>query len=226
MRIPTATYRLQFSPDFGFKQAQDIISYLNEIGISDIYASPIFKAREGSHHGYDVVDMNQLNPDLGSANDFERLVRRIKKDGMGWIQDFVPNHMAFDGENKMLMDVLENGQHSEYFDFFDIEWDHLYESLSERLLAPFLGRHYSESLDAREINLQYDNNGFFITYYSLKLPLKIESYVRVLTHRLNGLRKQLGDDHPDMIKFLGILYSLTRGCSGSCIQRTKQLRNS
>jgi (1->4)-alpha-D-glucan 1-alpha-D-glucosylmutase len=208
MRIPTATYRLQFSPDFGFKQAQDIISYLNEIGISDIYASPIFKAREGSHHGYDVVDMNQLNPDLGSANDFERLVRRIKKDGMGWIQDFVPNHMAFDGENKMLMDVLENGQHSEYFDFFDIEWDHLYESLSERLLAPFLGRHYSESLDAREINLQYDNNGFFITYYSLKLPLKIESYVRVLTHRLNGLRKQLGDDHPDMIKFLGILYSL------------------
>ncbi len=208
MRIPVATYRIQFNPNFGFKKAKEIIPYLSELGISDIYSSPIFKAKKGSPHGYDVVDLNQLNPNLGSENDFERLIDEVKKSDIGWIQDVVPNHMAFDGENQMLMDVLENGRHSEYFEFFDIEWNHFYESLSERLLAPFLGRHYSESLDAREIILQYDNNGFHVSYYSLKLPLKIESYVRLITHKLHILRKKLGDDHPDLIKFLGVLYSL------------------
>ncbi len=208
MKIPIATYRLQFNPDFGFRQALEITRYLHELGISDIYASPIFKAKKGSPHGYDVVDLDQLNPDLGTEEDFEELINALKNSGTGWVQDFVPNHMAYDGENTMLMDVLENGPHSEYFGFFDIEWNHFQESLSERVLAPFLGRHYSESLDAREITLQYDNNGFHITYYSLKLPLKIESYVRVMTHRLHALREELGDDHPDLIKFLGVLYSL------------------
>jgi (1->4)-alpha-D-glucan 1-alpha-D-glucosylmutase len=208
MRIPVSTYRLQFNPDFGFSKAREIMSYLSELGISDIYASPIFKAKKGSPHGYDVVDLNQLNTDLGMEDDFEQLVEELKKIGMGWIQDVVPNHMAFDGENQMLMDVLENGRNSEYFNFFDIKWYHFYESLSERLLAPFLGRHYSESLDAREIVLGYDDNGFHVNYYSLKLPLKIESYIRVITHRLNDLRQKLGVDHPDLIKFLAILYSL------------------
>lgn len=208
MKIPSSTYRLQFNPQFGFKQAREIISYLKTLGISDVYASPVFKAKKGSPHGYDVVDMNQLNPDLGTDDDFNLLMKDLKKSGIGWVQDVVPNHMAFDGENQMLMDVLENGQHSEFFDFFDIEWFHFYESLSERLLAPFLGRHYSESLEAKEISLRYDDSGFHIRYYSLKLPLKIESYVRVITHRLQDLRIKLGDDHPDLIKFLGILYSL------------------
>jgi (1->4)-alpha-D-glucan 1-alpha-D-glucosylmutase len=208
MRIPVSTYRLQFNPDFGFKKAAETAGYLRELGISDIYASPVFKAREGSLHGYDVVDLNRLNPDLGSESDFYDLLKTINKLDMGWLQDIVPNHMAFDGENQMLMDVLENGRNSDYFDFFDIDWDHYYEGLSERLLAPFLGRHYSESLDAREISLQYDSNGFFISYYTLRLPLKIESYARIITHGLIALRKKLGDDDPNLIKFLGILYSL------------------
>jgi (1->4)-alpha-D-glucan 1-alpha-D-glucosylmutase len=208
MKIPLATYRLQFNPNLGFRRALEIVPYLSEFGISDIYASPIFKAKKGSSHGYDVVDMNQLNPEVGIPDDFDMLIEELKNSGMGWIQDVVPNHMAFDGENQMLMDVLENGRNSEYFNFFDIKWDHYYESLSERVLAPFLGRHYSESLDAREITLQYDDNGFHIRYYSLQLPLKIESYVSVITHRLNVLRQKLGDDHPDLIKFLGILSSL------------------
>jgi (1->4)-alpha-D-glucan 1-alpha-D-glucosylmutase len=208
MRIPVATYRLQFSPDFGFEKAAKTAGYLHELGISDIYASPVFKAKEGSRHGYDVVDLTRLNPDLGSEADFYDLMETIHKLEMGWLQDIVPNHMAFDGENQMLMDVLENGRNSEYFDFFDIDWDHYYESLSERLLAPFLGRHYSESLDAREISLQYDSNGFFISYYNLRLPLKIESYARIITHGLIEFRRKLGDDNPDLIKFLGILYSL------------------
>ncbi len=208
MKIPHSTYRIQFTPDFGFQKAKEISGYLYEIGISDLYASPVFKAKKGSPHGYDVVDQNQLNPDLGTENDFEELVIELKKYGIGWIQDVVPNHMAFDGENPMLMDVLENGHNSEYFDFFAIEWNHFSENMSQRLLAPFLGRHYGESLDAGEITLCYDQNGFYIQYYSLKLPLKIESYVRVITNGLPLLREKLGDDNPDLVKFLGILYSL------------------
>ncbi len=208
MKVPVATYRIQFNPLFGFDRCREIVSYLRDLGISDIYASPIFRATSGSMHGYDVVDMNSLNPDLGSEEDFERLIRESREAGLGWIQDIVPNHMAFDGENLMLMDVLENGRHSEYFDFFDIEWDHVYESLSDRLLAPFLGRHYSEAIDEGEIRLKYGANGFFISYYALNLPLKIESYANVLTHRLADLRAALGEDHPALIKLLGLLYSL------------------
>jgi len=208
MRIPVATYRLQFNPEFDFRKAREKLPYLLELGITDIYASPVFRARKGSPHGYDVVDMNQLNPDLGSTKDFERLISQVKKYHMGWIQDIVPNHMAFDGENQMLMDVLENGKYSEYYDFFDIEWNHFYESLADRVLAPFLGRHYSESLESNEIKLRYGENGFFINYYSLNLPIKIESYAGILMHRLPLLRKKLGDDNPDLTNFQGILYSL------------------
>jgi (1->4)-alpha-D-glucan 1-alpha-D-glucosylmutase len=208
MKIPVATYRIQYSPDCGFQNVQKIVPYLAELGISDIYASPIFKAKRGSPHGYDVVDLNKLNPDLGTEGDFEALIEEIKKSGMGWIQDFVPNHMAFDGENQMLMDVLENGPYSEYYHYFDIDWEHTYESLKNRLLAPFLGRLYSESLVEREIVLQYQENGFSINYYSLKLPLKIDSYAQVLTHRLTALKKTLGDEHRDFAIFQGLLYSL------------------
>ena len=79
MRIPSATYRLQFTPDFGFSQAKEIVSYLARLGISDIYASPIFWARSGSQHGYDVVDQNRLNPELGSENEYEALIAEAQE---------------------------------------------------------------------------------------------------------------------------------------------------
>lgn len=208
MRVPDATYRVQFSPGFGFKEARKILPYLAELGISDIYASPIFCARKGSAHGYDVIDPSQLNPELGTMEDFEALITELQRYGMGWLQDVVPNHMAYDGENRMLMDVLENGQSSEYFDFFDVEWDHPYESMKGKLLAPFLGHLYGESLEAGEITLQYDNDGFTVNYYELKFPLRVESYTSILTYRLDTLKEGLGEDHPDFIKLLGVLHSL------------------
>lgn len=206
MRIPTATYRIQFNHTFDFRKAKGIISYLVELGISDIYASPIFKARKGSLHGYDVVDPNQLNPGLGTLADFEELTEELRGQRMGWLQDVVPNHMAFDYENQMLMDVLENGQGSDYFHFFDIEWDHPQESMRGRLLAPFLGRFYGESMDDGEITLDYGPSGLTVHYYDLILPLRIESYASFLTHQLSRLEKRLGGNHPDFIKFLDILH--------------------
>ena len=207
-RIPNATYRLQFNPSFGFKEAREIVEYLYELGISDIYASPIFKARKGSLHGYDVVDPNKLNPELGTVEDFEELIKELKNRRIGWIQDIVPNHMSYSGENEILMDVLENGKDSLYLKFFDIEWNHPHEGIRGRLLAPFLGRLYGESLEDGEIQLRYDENGFAVSYYDLKFPIKLESYLSIFTHRLNTLKKRLGEDHPDFIKLLGIFYSV------------------
>jgi len=208
MRIPIATYRIQFNPSFTFGDAMEIVPYLADLGISDIYASPIFKARKGSTHGYDVVDPNQLNPDLGGEEGFEALVKMAQKHGIRWLQDIIPNHMAFDYENGMLMDVLENGPDSKYFRFFDMEWDHPYETIRGRLLAPFLGRFGGECLEDGEIQIIYNEPGLTLAYYDLRFPLKIESYLTVFTHRLEILRRQLGSDHPDFVKLLGVLYVL------------------
>ncbi len=106
MNSPTATYRIQFNPSFGFQSASSVVPYLSELGISDLYASPIFKAAKGSLSGYDVVDSNHLNPELGGLHDMESLSAELKKRNMGWIQDIVPNHMAMNSENGILMDIF------------------------------------------------------------------------------------------------------------------------
>ncbi|KKD34686.1 MAG: malto-oligosyltrehalose synthase [Limnoraphis robusta] len=208
MRIPVATYRIQFTPDFGFESARKIVSYLHELGISDLYASPIFKAREGSTHGYDVVDPNQLNPELGTKETFDKLIEELQDRDMGWVQDIVPNHMAYDSQNKLLMDVLEYGPDSEYFDFFEIEWQHPYENIRGRVLTPLLGDFYGKCLENGDLKLSYDEEGLSINYYSLKVPLNIESYAQFVSHELGQLSKKLGRRHPDVVKLLGVLYML------------------
>jgi (1->4)-alpha-D-glucan 1-alpha-D-glucosylmutase len=215
MHIPIATYRIQFNPSFTFQDAGEIVPYLNELGISDIYASPIFKARQGSTHGYDVVDMNQLNPEIGGMEDLEGLTAALREQGMGWLQDIIPNHRAYNYENGMLRDVLENGEGSPYYRFFDIAWDHPYEGLRGRLLAPFLGRFFGEALERGEIRLQYGRRGITIAYYGLAFPLKAESYARVLSYALDNLKARLGEDNPDYITFLGILEALKNPSSGT-----------
>jgi (1->4)-alpha-D-glucan 1-alpha-D-glucosylmutase len=207
MNRPTATYRIQFNPAFGFKNAQPVISYLADLGISDLYASPIFKAVKGSTHGYDVVDPNQLNPELGDLSDLEGLAAELKTYNMGWIQDIVPNHMAMDSDNRLLMDILENGSNSRYFQFFDVDWNYPAASLDKRILAPFLGRFYGECLEDGEIALQYGPDGFKVAYFNLALPLRIESYLNLFSN-LSQLKKRLVEDDPDFIKLLGILYVL------------------
>lgn len=208
MRIPTATYRLQFTPTFGFSQAKQLLAYLSALGVSDIYASPILKPNKGSTHGYDVVEPTQLNPELGTSEQFDELATQAQTHGLGWVQDIVPNHMAYSYDNQMLMDVMENGIRSQYFKFFDIDWEHPYDSIKGKLLAPFLGKIYSEALESGEIRLQYDATGLTVRYYDLKFPLKIESYLPVFTYEFQSLEQKLGQDHPELVKLLGILYFL------------------
>jgi (1->4)-alpha-D-glucan 1-alpha-D-glucosylmutase len=208
MRIPTATYRIQFTPQFGFENARAIAAYLADLGISDLYASPIFKARSGSTHGYDIVDATQLNPELGTTESFDALVGELQALGMGWLQDIVPNHMAYTSENHYLVDVLEHGPDSSYTDYFDLSWNAPFGDRQERVLAPLLGDFYGVSLENGDIQLQYEQNGLTVNYYSLKLPLRLESYTKFLTHNLGKLTRTLGRNHPDFIKLLGILYIL------------------
>jgi (1->4)-alpha-D-glucan 1-alpha-D-glucosylmutase len=214
MKIPLATYRIQFHSGFDFKDAKAIAPYLADLGISDLYASPIFTARKGSSHGYDVVNPQEINPELGGIEQFDELIQTLKKHEIGWLQDIVPNHMAFDSQNKMLVDVLENGPDSQFHDFFDITWDHPYVNISGRVLAPFLGKFYGDCLESGELQLRYDEAGLSVNYYDLKFPLRIESYHRVLTYDLDRLRADLGRDNPDFVKFLGILYALKYVPSG------------
>jgi (1->4)-alpha-D-glucan 1-alpha-D-glucosylmutase len=96
--IPLATYRLQLNRSFTFRQAQEIVPYLAELGISHCYLSPYLRARPGSMHGYDIIDHNQLNPDIGTPEDFERFVASLHEHGMGHIVDVVPNHMGVMGK--------------------------------------------------------------------------------------------------------------------------------
>ncbi|MDQ7783444.1 MAG: malto-oligosyltrehalose synthase [Desulfomonilaceae bacterium] len=208
MRIPHATYRVQLNTEFGFQDLRKIVGYLSDLGISDVYVSPIFKARDGSPHGYDIVDMNRINDELGEPDDLPALSRELRERSMGWLQDIVPNHMAFHHGNDMLMDILENGLSSRYATFFDIYWDDPHPLVTGRLLAPFLGRHFGQCLEAGEIVPAYGAHGFRIHYYTLQFALKIETYADVLGHRLGMLKVRMGEDDPNFVKLLGILYVL------------------
>jgi len=205
-KLPVASYRLQFTPEFGFGEARAVLPYLAKLGVSHIYASPVLKPRPGSMHGYDVVDPNLINPELGDEDEFLSLLDEAAAHGIGWIQDIVPNHMAYSYHNVYLRDLFENGERSPYREFFDIEWEHPIENIRGRVLAPFLGDLYGNVLENGELSLSYDSDGFAVNYYELRLPLSIESYAEILTYNLGELEEQLGREHPDFVKFLGVLY--------------------
>ncbi len=205
MKIPSATYRLQFTPSFGLADAQAIAPYLSALGISDIYASPILHSRKGSTHGYDGVDPNHVDPELGGDAAFEALSETLRSLNLGWVQDIVPNHMAFSCENPMLMDVMEKGLQSQYGSYFDIDWQHPYEGMTGRVLAPFLGQPYGDCLAGGELKLAYGETGFTINYYALQFPLCLASYVILLTHNIADLSQQLGSEHPALQQLQDII---------------------
>ena len=183
MKIPRATYRLQFHREFGFADATALVPYLAELGISHIYASPWLKARPGSRHGYDIVDHNRLNPDLGSDDDFTRLSAALADHHMGHLADIVPNHMGIMGsDNAWWQDVLENGRASRYADYFDIDWTPPLAALDGRVLVPILADSYGDALQRGEIALRFDAaaGAFAMHYLQHRLPLDPKSYATIL----------------------------------------------
>jgi (1->4)-alpha-D-glucan 1-alpha-D-glucosylmutase len=165
VRIPVSTYRLQFNRNFRFADAIRLVDYLHDLGITDLYASPIFKARPGSTHGYDVTDPAQINPEIGTPEEFDQLVEALRAKGMGLLLDIVPNHMAASVENPWWFDVLEKGQDSPYAGFFDVNWE------SKKVMLPILGRPYGEVLENDELVVKIENGRPFLQYYEQRLPI-------------------------------------------------------
>ena len=187
-RIPVSTYRLQFGARFTFRQARAIVPYLRELGITDIYASPYFKSGPASLSGYDIVDPNSLDPQVGTEADYAALVEEIRRNGMGQILDVVPNHLCIgcDG-NAWWQDVLENGRSSPYAGFFDIDWQGSGMGAGGKLLIPILASQYGDALEAQELRLVISNGAFAVLYQGRSYPLAPETYPVVLDFRREAL---------------------------------------
>ncbi|UOE52081.1 malto-oligosyltrehalose synthase [Mucilaginibacter sp. SMC90] len=176
---PVSTYRIQFHKGFTFKNFMHILPYLHQLGVNTIYASPIFEAVPGSNHGYDVTNPHRINPEIGTLEELEAIGTRLKDLGMHWLQDIVPNHMAFDPRNSWLMDVLEKGKGSAYAHFFDIIWDA--PAFNGKLMVPFLGAPLSEVIAGNELSVLYRDGQFTLQYAGQRYPLNSASILQILS---------------------------------------------
>jgi (1->4)-alpha-D-glucan 1-alpha-D-glucosylmutase len=209
-RIPRATYRLQFNRNFTFRDARELVPYLYDLGISDCYASPLFKARPESDHGYDICDHSRLNPSLGTEQEFEAFSAALQSHDMGLILDMVPNHMGIGHESNLWwMDLLENGPSSKYASYFDIDWHPGKHGLENKLLLPLLEDQYGKVLESGKLQLKYENGAFFIYYYDIKLPVAPRSYSIILSQQLDKLINTLGNESQVMQEFLSILTAIS-----------------
>ena len=169
---PRATYRVQMRQTFDFDAAAAIADYLAALGVSHLYSSPILQASPGSAHGYDVVDPQRVNVELGGADGHARLLAALQRAGLSFALDIVPNHMAIGGrENAWWWDVLENGPSSRYASYFDVDWDPPEAKLRNSVLMPILGDHYGRELEAGEIRLAREGGSFVVRYKDHALPV-------------------------------------------------------
>src|SRR5438874_1784291 len=195
VRIPTATYRLQFNKNFTFRQAREIVTYLHHLGISDAYASPYFQAGAESLHGYDITDHNKFNAAIGSREDYDAWIAELQVHSMGQIADFVPNHVGInDPQNVWWQDVLENGPSSLYAPYFDIDWRPLKTDLHDKVLLPILGDQYGRVLERGELQVRFDGGSFSLTYFDHVFPIAPGTYRYILELALENLAEFRDED--------------------------------
>src|SRR6202167_3352144 len=170
-RVPVSTYRVQMHKDFNFGHAQAIVGYLKRLGIGVFYSSPIFEARPGSMHGYDLARHDRFNPELGGREGFASFSAELQRQGLGLLLDIVPNHMGVGNDSIWWQDVLENGHASQYSEFFDIDWKPLKPALRNKLLLPILGDQYGAELEAKHIQVSIEDGQPRIHYYDHSMPV-------------------------------------------------------
>jgi (1->4)-alpha-D-glucan 1-alpha-D-glucosylmutase len=200
--VPRATYRLQLNANFGFRDAIGILDYLCELGISHVYASPVFTSRRGSGHGYDVTDPTRIDPDLGGEEAFSEFQTALEERGMGLLLDIVPNHMAASSENRWWMDVLEYGPDSSFASYFDINWRTPSRILENKLLLPFLAKPFGEVLDGGELKLDYEEGRFLLRYQESVFPIAPASMAPILRYREHEIAES---DGPGTAEWQGIV---------------------
>jgi len=207
-RVPVTTYRFQLTPTFTFDHAAEVVPYLARLGVTEVYFSPIFRAKPGSTHGYDVCDFGELNPELGGAEGFARLHAILQSHGMGLVQDFVPNHMAVEPVlNPWWRSMLEHGPASPFAKFFDVDWDPIKPELRGKILLPFLGDHYGSVLKRGELVAEFRDGGFVIRYFVQTRPIDPRQYPRILRIGLPTLQAELGED-ASLSELLSIMTAL------------------
>jgi (1->4)-alpha-D-glucan 1-alpha-D-glucosylmutase len=206
---PTATYRLQLSSGFGLREASALVDYLDRLGVSHLYLSPIFRARPGSAHGYDVVDHGAINPEIGDEDGLKELAARLASRGMGIVLDVVPNHMCIaTQENRWWNDVLENGPSSPFARYFDVDWGPPKPDLSEKVLLPILGEQYGRALENGEIRLVFEHGAFFALYQDRRLPVAPRSWPVVLERVVGRLRESLAASDPRILELESVLTAI------------------
>lgn len=211
MRIPIATYRLQFNTSFDFEAGRRAVSYLATLGVSDVYSSPIGTARPGSGHGYDVVSHEEINAELGGEAAFRALAGDLRRRKMGLLLDIVPNHMCIaDDANWRFRDVLENGPSAASAKFFDVDWRPPKPELAGRVLLPILPDQFGRVVIEGKIVPVYEPGGFAIRYEGRSLPLAPKSWPHLLGPALSDLRAKLGDEHPEVLELESIARALDR----------------
>ena len=170
-----ATYRLQLQSGFGLEQVRDLVPYLDALGVSHAYTSPVLAARAGSTHGYDVTDPTRLNPELGDMSALQAFVAALREHGMGWLLDIVPNHMAASTENPFWSDVLRLGQRSAYARWFDIVWDTPQAWLRGRVMLPVLGDELDRVIERGEISIVRTEGALRVRYFDHEFPIDPET---------------------------------------------------
>jgi (1->4)-alpha-D-glucan 1-alpha-D-glucosylmutase len=209
--FPRATYRLQLHSGFTFADATRVVPYLARLGISHVYASPILKARAGSTHGYDVIDHGQLNPELGTRADFERLAATLREHDMGLIVDVVPNHLGVMGhDNVWWLDVLESGPAARYAGHFDIDWRPNRTSMRDRVLVPVLGDAYGTVLERGELVVALDatDGSFALRYHEHRFPIDPREYPRIFALQIPD--EVLPPEHPDRADFESLMHAFAQ----------------
>lgn len=205
---PRATYRLQFHAGFTFDDARELVPYLHELGVSHLYCSPLFRAAPGSAHGYDVLDHNQVNPELGGLPALYELSQALATRGMGLIVDIVPNHVGLaGGANPWWRDVLRFGQTSRFASYFDINWETQPHLASGVVVFPILGKPFGAALEAGELRLDVVDDDLVLRYYELTFPLSPKTYPTVIGLPPLELRASLKDPNA-FTEFVTILEGL------------------
>ena len=199
-RIPSSTYRLQLHAGFNFDDAAHVAEYLHALGISHVYCSPSLQAVRGSTHGYDVVDPERLNEELGGEEGYKRLSLRLHELGLGQVMDIVPNHMALGQQNRYWWDVIENGPSSRYAGWFDIEWHSIEAKLENKILIPVLAEQYGRELSSGKFKVEYTGERFQLRYFDNLYPVAPRS--------LTGLLSRAAEyAHSDTLHFIAGSFS-------------------
>lgn len=211
-RLPLSLYRVQLGRHFDFAACEQRLAYLESLGVTTLYLSPIMQARKESLHGYDVVSYGRISRESGGEAGFERLTKALDDSHpqMGLVLDIVPNHMSFSFENEWIHDVLLHGPCSRYAPAFDINWESRV-ARRHSLALPILAETYLEAVSRRHLRVEFSRSDMrlIICYFDHKFPVCPKSLRHLFAY---GQERLTGTEY-DRPEIRSALEALTQAAS-------------